>query len=157
MSRTTGRVTDGQIQQVLLSLLMIIPRHLDGVIDHGVERGVQKGGHQRRGRVVGPRGLTLIARNLDELVSAFLNHHPRDQFQQGLIDGAEFLRPEVAIVHQLKALPRLEPAEVTDSSQQRIVPQFEVEQQITVAFHRVEKTTQRGKREGRLSLIAKRS
>ena len=96
-----------------------------GLVEQGVERGVEQALDQRGGRVVGAGLLALVAGQCLQRVGELLGVVARDQFQQGLVDAAEFLGAEVAEVDPPPgaAVAGLDQGQRADRAEQRLVGQ----------------------------------
>jgi hypothetical protein len=94
------------------------------IADNGVERRVQQALHERVGRVVGAGCLALIAGDSVEGEDAGGEFHGGVEFEQALIDAAQLLAAQVAVVHQPPAAAILDKAEITDGEEQVLIGEF---------------------------------
>ena len=99
-----GGVADGEVEQRRDPFLGGSVRA--GLVEQRVERGVEQALDQRGRRVVGAGLLALVAGQCLQRVGELLGVVARDQFQQGLVDAAEFLGAEVAEVDPAPARRR---------------------------------------------------
>ena len=98
----------------------------DRRLDHRVEGRVEQALHQRVGRVVGARGLARVAGELREgearAVAAELGREP----EQALVDAAQLLRAEVAVVHRPQHPALADEGEAAERFQEVVVGELGV-------------------------------
>ena len=87
---------------------------LDGLFDNGIESRVQQALHERVRRVVGTGGLALIASNCAEGEDARGEFHGGVEFEQALVDTAQLLAAQVAVVHQSPGAAVLDQCQITN-------------------------------------------
>ena len=97
MAGAAGGVADGEVEQ-RRDPFFGGRRGAHGLVEQRVERGVEQALDQRGGRVVGAGLFPLVAGQCLQRVGELLGVVAGDQFQQGLVDAAEFFGAEVAEV-----------------------------------------------------------
>ena len=117
-----GRIADLESQDCLFGFRGRLA--LDGLFDDGVERRVQQALHERVGRVVGAGGLALIAGDSAEGEDAGGEFHGGVEFEQALVDAAQFLAAQVAVVHQPPAAAVFDEPEIAYRQEQVLIGEF---------------------------------
>ena len=139
MPGPTGRVADGQLQQLTddrLGFIRLACRArlnrspLDRLFDDRVQRGIQQRLDQRRRRVIRPRRLTVVARQLHQLEAPLSGAVLGHQLQQRLVDRTQLVGVQVPVVHRAPPFGSrvTHLRQVPDSPQQRIVGQLQAPQ-----------------------------
>ena len=96
------RVADLQIEDLPFGVGAGLAAHR--LLHHRVQRRVQQTLHQGVGRVVGAGGLAGVAGELGEGEVRPVAAHPRREGEQALVDAAQLLGAEVAVVHRAQDL-----------------------------------------------------
>ena len=125
---------------------------LNGLFDNGVKRRVQQALHERVRRVVRTGGLALIAGYGAEGEDAGCEFHGGVEFEQALIDAAQFLAAQVAVVHQPPAAAVLDECEIANREKQMFVGELR-RLKIGHGFGAKEKPTESWKTQFRATVI----
>ena len=115
-------------------------------LHHRVERGVEQALHQHVGSVVGAGGLPGVAGELGEGEVRAVAAHLRGEREQALVDAAQLLGAEVAVVHRSQDLVPAGEGEAAQRLEEVVVGDLGFVQ-VGGGFRAPEEAPERGKRE----------
>ena len=139
-----GRVADLEVEDRPLGLLAgLAPERR---LHHRVERGVEQALHQYVGGVVGAGGLAGIAGELGEGEVRAVAAHLRGEREQALVDAAQLLGAEIAVVHRSQDLVPAGVGKAAQRLEEVVVGELGIVE-VGGGFRAPEEAAERGKRQ----------